>query len=138
MSDSRRNTLNEKLAVFGSDFSKWPRGLSVRGREAVLADPEFRRAWESERAIDRRLAQHRSELDGAIAESGAVERVSRRVLAQAPSPWIGVGWQKVAAAVLLAGMLGGAVDLFLAEQAPEAADIVLLDPLYGLAEAELE
>jgi hypothetical protein len=40
--------------------------------------------------------------------------------------------------VLVAGMLGGVMDLFLADETPDSADVVMLDPLYGLADTELQ
>jgi hypothetical protein len=132
------NALLENLGTFGFDLRKWPPERVAGARERLLSDPEFRRAWEAERDLDRSLDQWRAALDAEIGGSGALGRIRQRALAPLANPLAAIGWQRIAAAVLLAGMLGGAMDLFLAERTAAPADYVMLDPLYGLAETELQ
>jgi hypothetical protein len=49
-----------------------------------------------------------------------------------------LGWHRIAAAMLLAGALGGAMDIYLANPPGERAHLVLLDPLYGLNDTEMQ
>jgi hypothetical protein len=132
----RHDALFKNLGSFGSDFSRWPTERAAGAREALLGLPEFRRAYESERALDSAMAEIRDELDRSIRQSGALKRVRQRALMQvAPAPLAGLGWQRIAAAVLVAGMLGGALDLFLgAPQAGDTTDVATLDPLFSIAE----
>ena len=132
------NELHETLRIFGSDISGWPPERALRARERLLSDPEFRRAWERERDLDRMLAGHRDALDRSIRESGALERVRSGVLGRLPIALAGFRWQRIAAAMLVAGMLGGALDLFLPEPAADAPEIAMLDPLYGIDDTELQ
>lgn len=134
----RRNAILVDLAAYGSDFLRWPQERVPGAREAVLQDDDVRRAWERQCGLDRAIARHRSELDRELVESGAVERVRRRTLARLPSPLAEVGWRRIAAAVLVAGALGCVMDLYLAPSTFETADLVLLDPIYGLTETELQ
>ena len=128
MVEVRPEALFASLRAFGADLSRWPDRPQVAAREALLARPDFRRAWESDRALDRSLAEHRETLDGEIAHSGAVARIRRR-LVRASDPLAGVQWRSVAAAVLVAGMLGGAIDLALPDRSAELTDMAMLDPL---------
>jgi hypothetical protein len=132
------NELHESLRMLGSDLSGWPPEAASRARQRLLSDPEFRRAWERERDLDRMLAAQRDELDRSIQRSGALERVRSGALARLPNALAGFRWQRVAAAVLVAGMLGGALDLVLPEPPADAPEIVMLDPLYGIEETELQ
>ena len=71
-----------------------------------------------------------------VAASGALERVRQAVVRQRPAALLaGVPWQRVAAAVLLAGMLGAAVDFVLPDRGVDSLDAAL-DPLYVLDEAD--
>ena len=135
---SRRDALSGNLATFGADLSRWPAEHAAAARESLLADPAFRAAWEKERDLDRALQQHASAIDGAIAASGSVERIRARALSRLPAPLAGLAWQRIAAAMLVAAMLGGMLDLVLAAAPGEAPDVVMLDPLEGLTEAELQ
>ena len=128
MAEMRPEALLESLRAFGSDLSRWPDRLQAAAREALLARPEFRRDWESERVLDRALAEHRDALDGDIARSGAAQRV-RRHLVRASDPLAGMRWRSIAAAMLVAGMLGGAIDLALPDPSTELADTAMFDPL---------
>jgi hypothetical protein len=119
----------ETLRIYGSDLSRWPEHLQAAAREALLSWPELRREWERERASDRALATAREGLDREIAQSGAALRIRRHLVSSLPGdPLAGLPWASVAAAVLVAGMLGGALDLVLPEP-PEQVDLTLLDPL---------
>jgi hypothetical protein len=141
MSDTEGpSELSADVAAFGADFSKWPPARVAGAREELLRDPEFRQAWERERELDRAIATARGELDDAIGRSGAVGRVRRAALARLPrSPLGRIGLGRIAAAMLVAGILGGAMDLILAGQEGETADVAVVDPvLYGLEPIEIQ
>jgi hypothetical protein len=123
---------DSRLAIFGSDFSRWPDG-GGEAREALLSEPKFRRAWEEERDLDREIETHRADIDAEIARSGALARLGRLSERYAPAGFVAaIPWRRVAAGVLLAGMLGGALDyLVLPRAASEPIDLALVDPLDG-------
>ena len=134
---NRRQALLADLGTFGSDFSRWPQDRMSGAPQACLQDRDFRRAWEGERELDRGIAAEREAWDQEVAGSGTIERVRRRTLARLPGPLAGLGWQRIAAAALVAGMLGGATERFIAQEAaPE--EMVLLDPLYGLNDTGIQ
>jgi hypothetical protein len=121
-----------RLATYGSDLSRWPEGAH-EAREALLAQPAFRHAWEEERRLDRTLAAHRDQLDAEIARSGAMARLGKLSGWRSSAGFLaGIPWRRVAAGVLLAGMLGGALDLMLPQPAPDPIEMALVDPLAGL------
>jgi hypothetical protein len=135
----RSDKFLESLAVYGSDFGKWPIERAGNARRALLRQPEFRRAWESERALDRRLGEWRESLDLAVAASGATRRIRERALARvASSPFAGLDWRRIAAAMLVAGLLGGALDFVVSRDAGAGQDVALLDPLYAIDPSELQ
>lgn len=139
MNDLRHGELRKSLATYGSEISKWPPERAAGAREALMSVPDFRRAWEDERALDRALGGARQALDDEIARSGALQRLRWQTLARLPLNALeGLGWHRVAAAVLIAGMLGGATDLLLPEPVTDTADVVMLDPLSGVDETELQ
>jgi hypothetical protein len=139
MTDLKRDgELDAVLATFGAELSRWPETRRSGAREALLRDQKFRRAWERERDLDRAIQTCAGELDREIAAAGALARVRERALARLPDPIAGIGWQRIAAAMLVAAMLGGAMDLVLMEETEASADVVMLDPLYGLAETAFE
>jgi hypothetical protein len=83
--------------------------------------------------LDRLLAEHRAVLDAEVVRSGAPTRVRNAVLTlYSADPLAGLRWQRIAAAVLVAGMLGGAVDLLAPEGATESVDVAIVDALYVL------
>jgi hypothetical protein len=135
----RHADLFRSLAAFGADFSRWPTGRDAGAREALLSDPAFRRAWEAERDLDRLLSTHRDEMDTAVAGSGAAGRVGRNTLARLPSAaFAKMHWHRIAAAMLVAGMLGGVMDMVLARQAGEPAEFAGIDPLFTLDDSALQ
>src|SRR5687767_12502338 len=141
MMSERSNTddLHRSLAAFGADLARWPPERAAGAREALLRDPSFRRAWEEEKRLDDTLAAHRAELDRALPTAQAVERLRRRTLSQLPAvAFADMHWQGIAAAMLVAGMLGGAMDVFLTERQAPAADAVVLDPLFSLEDPVLQ
>lgn len=139
MSDRMDHEDNARaLDTFGADLSRWPKHRVGAAREALLADPGFRRAWEAERDLDSALNAHRDSLDREIDLSGAAERVRRRVLGSIPAAVLGrLHWRRMAAAMVVAGALGGAMNLALPEQAAEASDLRGLDPLLSLHDTAL-
>jgi hypothetical protein len=139
--DERHDSLLASLGAFGSDFSRWPAERAAGHREALLAAPELRRAYEAERALDGALAELRQEMDRAIRQSGALRRVRERALARVPAPPLaGLRWRRIAAAVLVAGMLGGALDAVLGPPpASEVGDVAALEALLSVGDdAELQ
>jgi hypothetical protein len=126
MSEARHD-LFRRLAVYGSDLSRWP-DRSGDAKAGLLRDPEFRRAFEDERIFDSDLVEHREMLDREIAGARTVARLKRRLLRNAAGPLAGMDWRRIAAAVIIAGMLGGALDLMLPD-AGDQTDIAILDPL---------
>jgi hypothetical protein len=129
VTDPRRDQLAESLDAYGADFSRWPAERVQDARRALLARPDFRGAFDAARVLDRGIANGRDDLDRTVDDSGASARVVRRVLARvAPDPLAGLRWQRIAAAILVAGMLGGALDLVMPEPA-DPLDLVMLDPL---------
>jgi hypothetical protein len=82
--------------------------------------------------LDRLLAEQRDVFDAEIARSGAVDRVRDTVLAhRAADSLFVLHWQRIAAAVLIAGMLGGAVGLLLPERRADPVDVAIVD-LYDM------
>jgi hypothetical protein len=127
MSDVSKE-LVDGLAAFGTDFSRWPEDRTAAARRALLGEPEFRRAFDDARAFDAKLAGEREAMDLAVRGSEALARLSRRTLAQLePDPLAGLRWERVAAALMVAALLGGATDLLLPRT--ESPDVVMLDPL---------
>jgi hypothetical protein len=124
---------DRRLATYGSDLSRWPDGAN-EARKTLLGDPEFRRAWAEERDLDRKLVTDRAEIDTEIALSGALDRIGRLSGRYASAGFIaGIPWRRVAAGVILAGVLGGALDYLVVPQlTSEPIDLALIDPLGGL------
>jgi len=81
-------------------------------------------------AFNKALSFERARLDREIAQAGSVERVRRHVLSRRlADPLAGIAWRRVAAAVLVAGMLGGAVDLLLFGGDTDATEVaIFFDP----------
>jgi hypothetical protein len=89
--------------------------------------------------LSRRLSAHGDALDAEIKRSGALSRIRRNVLPRGPADlFAGLTWQRVAAAILIAGALGGAVDLALPESNAEPFDVAAVAPLYAFDGADSE
>jgi hypothetical protein len=128
--DPRRDMLLDRLYTYGADLARWPDVIAAEARKAMLADPAFRRAWEAERDVDRALLAEREAIDGDVSRSGAAARIRAHLVGRLVSnPMAGWSWRSIAAAVLLAGMLGSVFDLVLPEPAAETPDVAMLDPL---------
>jgi ABC-type cobalamin transport system ATPase subunit len=77
------------------------------------------------------IEAHRATLDADIVRSGALGRVRDNVLARhSVDPLAGLQWQRIAAAVLIAGMLGGAVDLLMPDRSTETVDVAFSEALF--------
>ena len=111
----------------------------VGAPDNTSTDLDFRRALAADREIKGAIHALRGDIDGEIARFGSCARVRTRILARLRrDPYAGLDWRKIAAAFLVAGMLGGAIDVLLFRPESEPADIVMVDPvLYGLDFAEL-
>lgn len=125
---SEQRDLLRRLITYGSDLSRWPE-RAIAAKAGLLRDPEFRRAFEDERIFDHDLAEHREMLDRDIAGAHTVARLKRSLLRQTAGPLAGMNWRRIAAAVVIAGMLGGALDLMLPDASADQTDIAILDPL---------
>jgi hypothetical protein len=125
---SERGDLLRRLITYGSDLSRWPT-QATEAKAALLRDPEFRQAFEDERIFDRDLVEHREMLDRDIVAVDTVARLKRSLLRHTAGPLAGMNWRRIAAAVLVAGMLGGALDLMLPDASADQTDIAILDPL---------
>lgn len=87
--------------------------------------------------LDALLAAHRADLDAEIAASGSMQRVRDGVLARhAIGAAVALPWLRVAAAVLVAATLGGALDLAWTPPS-DSVELALNDPLYALELADL-
>ena len=80
--------------------------------------------------LGRRLRAHGDALDLEIRRAAAFERVRRNVLG-GRERLPGFSWQRAAAAILVAGVLGAAFDLMLPENAPEPFEVAAVAPLYA-------
>src|SRR4051794_9361684 len=93
--------LRQALSAFGSDLSRWPDALSPAGRAALLSAPQFRQAWEEERALDRDMLALRGDLDRSVRAGGGIDRVRQAALAGLPVQVAAkLIWSRVAAGVL--------------------------------------
>jgi hypothetical protein len=81
------------------------------------------------RDLERQFRDLRDSVDRDVFRIGAVARVKGNVLREATRPLGGLDWRRLAAGVILAGMLGGALDLMLPEPSPGPSEIAILDPL---------
>jgi hypothetical protein len=83
--------------------------------------------------LHRRLAAYAAAVDAEIQRSGALGRVRRNVLQRRPAGiFLDISWRRIAAAILVAGMLGGAIDLMLPDRQADSFDVAIVDPLYAL------
>jgi hypothetical protein len=80
-------------------------------------------------AFEKALGFERARLDREIAQAGSVGRVRRHLLSRRlADPLGGIAWGRVAAAMLVAGMLGGSVDLLLFGGDAETTEVAIFDP----------
>ena len=90
------------------------------------------------KAAGRCLAAYRDSLDRSIEGSGATARVGARALKRIPAAaYAALPWRKVAGAMIVAGGLGGAMDLVLPDQGNDTLDLVAADPLLALDDTAL-
>ena len=139
MTDRRPvDALFASLSACGADLSRWPQDRTAAAREALLGRPDFRRAWERERVLDDAIGDVRGRIDTEVARAGSPLRVQGHVMARiSADPLAGLSWTRIAAAVLVASMLGGAVDLMLLpEQPAEPSGAIVFDPLLGVDAAD--
>jgi hypothetical protein len=125
----------------GADLSRWSdRALANRVREAALADRAVRAHLDETLRLERELAAARDALDAGIRSSGAVERVRAAVLTRQRRPPRRAGWMAIAAALVLAAGIGGAIDGGrLIRGTTQNPDVVVLDPLvFGTLESDNE
>lgn len=128
--------LEARLEACGADLRRWPEPEAAAARERLLRDRDFRQHFDEARRLDSLLHAERSDMDKRIAASGAMARL-RGI--RAPSRVFGLGrhWRRIAAGVLVAGLLGGTFDSLLTERA-QTQVVVLVDPLlYGPDETDL-
>jgi hypothetical protein len=132
MSEHHQHHVRTKIEAFGADLQRWPAALAAQARADLLSKPEVRRAFDLARDLDAKLAAERVALDEQISASGSMDRLRSRLLARTKGdPLAGFGWQRLAAAMLVAGVLGGAVDLLLPERTREPSEAAFLGPFYG-------
>jgi hypothetical protein len=81
------------------------------------------------RDIDGQFRNLRDLVDEDVLRAGAVARVKTNVLREATRPLGGLDWRRLAAGIVLAGALGGALDMMLPEPSQEPSEIAILDPL---------
>ena len=80
-------------------------------------------------AFEKSLGFERARLDRDIVQAGSVARVRGRILARRlANPLGGIAWGRVAAAMLVAVMLGGAVDLLLLGGDADTTEVAIFDP----------
>jgi hypothetical protein len=125
----------ETLRAFGTDFARWPEERATAGRRLLVGDLSFRAAFEAERRLDEAISAARDAEVADPALAAVAERVRSRAARLRRSAFNGFPWQRIAAAMLVAGMLGGVADLAFVERGVGvAADLALLDPLAALEE----
>jgi hypothetical protein len=90
-------------------------------------------AEERQDTIAMRLAAYREALDAAIAEAGSVDRLKRKLVGlRRRDPLFDIAWRRVAAAVVVATIAGGAVGLALPDRNVDTVEVATLDPLSAL------
>lgn len=111
-----RRALEAALSTYGADLARWPEADHARmARRAALADPAFRRAFDTEKALDAMLAEAREATDRAIGAEGAAARIRSTTLARIRrDPLADLSWRRLAAAMVLSAMVGSSVDLLFA------------------------
>lgn len=133
--------LHDAIDRWGPDLNLWPDLMLVRrAREALLADRDFRNYRDRVVAEAARLERAAQSLDRRIAESGSVERITRKLLEATGSKV--VHWRRRLAALAAVMMLSAALGSAFAEMIPASVeqprfDVVQLDTLvFGPSEAD--
>ncbi len=80
--------------------------------------------------LDALLAGARGEIDAEIAASGAPSRIRTAALAEAATPFARLPWRRIAAATLVAALLGGAAD-FAFFSPGDTTDLAMNEPLFA-------
>jgi hypothetical protein len=94
---------------------------------------------ERDEVIDRRLVAYGAALESDIAKSGALGRVRGNVLRRSATDlFAGFSLQRIAAAILIAGVLGGVLDLALPVGGGDTLDVAAVDPFDPLEEADVQ
>jgi hypothetical protein len=133
--------LHDAIDRWGPDLGRWPDLMLVRrAREALLADRDFRAYRDKTVAEAERLERAAALLDRRIAESGSVERITKRLL-EATGAKV-VHWRRrlaaLAAVMVVSAALGSVYADFVPEYGPERnVEVVQLDTLvFGPSEAD--
>lgn len=133
--------LHDAIDRWGPDLNRWPDLMLVRrAREALLADREFRNYRDRVVAEAARLQRAAQSIDQRIAESGSVERITRKLLEATGSKV--VHWRRriaaLAAVMVLSAALGSAfAEMIPADVEQPRIDVVQLDTLvFGPSEAD--
>lgn len=130
--------LRDAVDLWGPDLSSWPDIAQLRhAREALLSDRSFRAYRDGAVEADRLLRTASAALDERIATGGSVARISDAVLAKV-EPRRSHHYSRyaaLAAALVVAGVLGSASGWVLGGSDPGKTSVVQLDPiLFGPAE----
>ena len=133
--------LHDAIDRWGPDLNLWPDLMLVRrAREALLADRGFRSYRDRTVAEAERLTRAAGLIDRRIAESGSVERITRKLLEATGSKV--VHWRRrisaLAAVLVLSAALGSAFSNLMPAKADQArVDVVQLDTLvFGPSEVD--
>lgn len=133
--------LHDAIDRWGPDLNLWPDLMLVRrAREALLADRGFRNYRDRTVAEAERLTRAAGLIDRRIAESGSVERITRKLLETTGSKV--VHWRRriaaLAAVLVLSAALGSAFSNLMPAKADQArVDVVQLDTLvFGPSEVD--
>ncbi|BCP52736.1 hypothetical protein K32_13530 [Kaistia sp. 32K] len=133
--------LHDAIDRWGPDLNRWPDLMLVRrAREALLADRSFRAYRDQTVADAARLKRAAAVLDQRIAESGSVDRITRKLLEKTGTRVVHWGRRiaALAAVVAVSAGLGSAFADRLPEFKPQPRiEVVQLDALvFGPSEAD--
>lgn len=133
--------LHDAIDRWGPDLRSWPDMMLIRqAREALLADRNFRQYRDRAVAEAERLERAAQSIDRRIAESGSVERITRKLLEATGSKVI--HWRRRIGALAAVMVVSAALGSAFAEMVPVNAeqpsyDVVQLDTLvFGPSEAD--
>jgi hypothetical protein len=133
--------LHDAIDRWGPDFGRWPDMMQARAaREQLLADRAFRAYRDRTVSEAVRLERAAAALDRRIAESGSVDRITRKLL-EATGVRV-VHWRRRLAALAAVMVAAAALGSLFADVAPEYGvgeriEIVQLDTLvFGPSEVD--